>query len=170
MCIVGQITVSLSELREFVMDREAWRAVIHGIAKSWTRLSDWTELNWPRALFFLFPSSLDFFFKYGLVVSVLNQALGLHHLHSQTQSLVLLHSSVYSDVYWAATHALGMQKLFKTCLLTRSLRGNRLWWGIPKLLFPNCFLKLCHVFSASSGDYLIVSKKKRSQAGNSSHS
>ena len=38
--------VSLSELREFVMDREAWRAVIHGVAKSRTRLSDWTEMNW----------------------------------------------------------------------------------------------------------------------------
>ena len=38
--------VSLSELREFVMDREAWRAAIHGVAKSRTRLSDWTELNW----------------------------------------------------------------------------------------------------------------------------
>ena len=32
--------VSLNELREMVMDREAWRAAIHGVAKSWTRLSD----------------------------------------------------------------------------------------------------------------------------------
>ena len=39
-------TVSLSELRELVMDRETWRAAIHGVAKGWTRLSDWTELNW----------------------------------------------------------------------------------------------------------------------------
>ena len=38
--------VNLSELREFVMDREAWRALIHGVAKSQTWLSDWTELNW----------------------------------------------------------------------------------------------------------------------------
>ena len=38
--------VSLSELQELVMDREVWRAVIHGVTKSRTRLSDWTELNW----------------------------------------------------------------------------------------------------------------------------
>ena len=37
--------VSLSELRELVMDREAWRDAIHGVAKSQTRLSDWTELT-----------------------------------------------------------------------------------------------------------------------------
>ena len=38
--------VNLSELRELVMDREAWRAAIHGVANSRTRPSDWTELNW----------------------------------------------------------------------------------------------------------------------------
>ena len=40
---------SLSELRELVMDSEVWHAAIHGVAKSQTRLSDWTELNWKTA-------------------------------------------------------------------------------------------------------------------------
>ena len=48
--------VSLSELRELVMHREAWRAAIHGVAKSQTQLSDWTELNWTDTYI---PSLLD---------------------------------------------------------------------------------------------------------------
>ena len=46
--ITDSMNMSLSELQELVMDREAWRAAIHGIIKSRTRLSDWTELNWPE--------------------------------------------------------------------------------------------------------------------------
>ena len=41
--IIDLMDMSLSELWDLVMDREAWRAAIHGVAKSWTRLSDWTE-------------------------------------------------------------------------------------------------------------------------------
>ena len=43
--ITDSTDVSLSELRKMVMDREEWRAAIHGVAKSQTRLSDWTELK-----------------------------------------------------------------------------------------------------------------------------
>ena len=53
--ITDWMGLSLSELWELVMDREAWRAVIHGVAKSRTWLSDWTELNWTDTVFMGFP-------------------------------------------------------------------------------------------------------------------
>ena len=67
--ITDSMDVSLGELQEMVMDRESWRAAIHGVAKSRTWLSNWTELNWTDASCCFTPSSLKMLCSFSLLPS-----------------------------------------------------------------------------------------------------
>ena len=57
--ITDSMDVGLGKFRELVMDREAWHAVVHGVAKRRTRLSYWTELNWTENFIYLFLAALS---------------------------------------------------------------------------------------------------------------
>ena len=65
--ITDSTDMSLSKLQELLMDREAWHVVIHGVAKSWTWLSDWTELN--QCLKSLYRPICSFFLVYNMLIS-----------------------------------------------------------------------------------------------------
>ena len=65
--ITDSMGMNLGGLWELVMDREAWRAAIHEVAKSWTRLNDWTELNWLMVVLFLVLWGPPFYLHSGYI-------------------------------------------------------------------------------------------------------
>ena len=67
--IITSMDMSLSELLELVMDREAWRAVIHGVAKSWIRLSDWTDWLTEQKISPSFQEFVRKFFPFSVLPS-----------------------------------------------------------------------------------------------------
>ena len=64
--ITSSMNMGLGELRELVMDREAWRAAVHSVATSRIRLSDWTELNWSTLMFLILLSHSCSGYKMGI--------------------------------------------------------------------------------------------------------
>ena len=95
--ISDSVDISLGKLRKLVMDREACHTVVHGVAKSQTRLSDWTELNWS-SLRFWFLNGILFFCDPSLFASdLLLILILLSELHRITSAIFF--SAVYSWIY-----------------------------------------------------------------------
>ena len=107
--ITDSMDMILSKLRELVMDREAWRAAVHGVTKSWTQLNDWTELNWTVDL----PgfSGWDFLGK--------NTGVDCYISFSRTSS---------QPRGWTRVSCIGRQILY--CGATREAPAT--WWGKSK--------------------------------------
>ena len=137
--IMDSMDVTLGELLELVMDREAWRVAIHGVAKSRTWLSQWTELNWGTELNW---SCINLFINISLTVGCFCQSV-------QLISHVLLFETPWTAAHQTSLSISNSQSLIKLISIKSVMPSNHLILCHPLLLLPTTFPSI-RVFSNES--------------------
>ena len=135
--ITDSMDVSLSELWELVIDREVWRAAIHGVAKIRTRLSDWSDLIWSQhSHFWFFNKHLSITGKYDKAIKFTNLISSVQFSHSVVSDSLRPHESQHARPP-CPSPAPGVYS--NSCPSSWWCHGDHLILCHPLLLLPSIF-------------------------------